>query len=168
MSATRCGPDPPRPIRGTPMLSRCNAQNAIGGVRAAIRPNTGSPTGVGLDGQAPQAGQSNASQGAIDQERSADGRRAPRRSSVLGGTITATSMTSDRPCKVVDMSATGARVRLMPAADLSRGLPASVPDAFTLILRIDRVEVDCEVMWRTNLDIGVRFLGASRPLRRAR
>lgn len=93
-----------------------------------------------------------------------EGRRAPRKSSVIGGVITAASMVAERPCKVVDMSATGARIRLMPTSDQTRGLPAGVPDTFTLVLRVDRIEVDCEVAWRKDREFGVKFRGVPRPI----
>lgn len=98
----------------------------------------------------------------------AEGRRAPRKSSVIGGTITSPSMVAERPCKVVDMSATGARIRIMPTSDQTKGLPAGVPDGFTLILRVDRIEVDCEVAWRKERELGVRFKGGIRPLAKGR
>lgn len=97
-----------------------------------------------------------------------ESRRAPRRTSIIGGVITSPSMTAERPCKVVDMSATGARIRLTPTADSARGLPAGVPDTFTLVLRVDRMEVDCDVAWRKDRELGVRFLGGMRPVTRAR
>lgn len=95
---------------------------------------------------------------------SGEGRRAPRKSSVIGGTITAKSMVAERPCKIVDMSATGAKIRLMPTSDQTRGLPSGVPDEFTLVLRVDRIEVDCEVAWRKDREFGARFKGVPRPL----
>lgn len=100
--------------------------------------------------------------------KSREDRRAPRKSSVIGGTITSKSMVAERPCKIVDMSATGAKIRLMPTSDQTRGLPAGVPDEFTLILRVDRIEVDCEVAWRKDREFGVRFKGVPRPLAKGR
>ena len=97
-----------------------------------------------------------------------EGRRAPRKSSVIGGTITSKSMVAERPCKIVDMSATGAKIRLMPTSDQTRGLPSGVPDEFTLVLRVDRIEVDCEVAWRKDREFGVRFKGVPRPLAKGR
>ncbi|MEQ1712027.1 MAG: PilZ domain-containing protein [Hyphomicrobium sp.] len=94
----------------------------------------------------------------------AEGRRAPRKSSVIGGVITSSSMVAERACKIVDMSATGAKIRLMPTSDQTRGLPAGVPDTFTLVLRVDRVEVDCEVAWRHDREFGVKFRGVPRPI----
>ncbi len=93
-----------------------------------------------------------------------DGRRAPRKSSLIGGTITAASMVAERPCKIMDMSATGARLKLMPTSDGLRGLPAGVPDSFTLVLRVDRIEVDCEVAWRADRELGVKFKAVPRAL----
>jgi hypothetical protein len=77
-------------------------------------------------------------------------------------------MTAERPCKVVDMSATGARIRLMPSQGENKGLPAGVPDAFTLVLRVDQMEVDCVVAWRKDREMGVRFKGGIRALAKGR
>ena len=96
------------------------------------------------------------------------GRRSPRKSSVIGGVITASSMVAARPCKVVDMSATGARIRLMPTSDQTRGLPAGVPEEFTLVLKVDRIEVDCVVAWRKERELGVKFRGVPRPMAKGR
>ncbi len=97
-----------------------------------------------------------------------EGRRAPRKSSVIGGVITSKSMVAERPCKIVDMSATGAKIRLMPTSDQTRGLPSGVPEEFTLVLRVDRIEVDCEIAWRKDREFGVRFKGVPRPLAKGR
>ena len=57
-------------------------------------------------------------------------------------------------CTVRDISDTGARLRL----DTSLG----VPDTFELIIEIDGLEVNCEVVWRSKNEVGVRFLAAPR------
>jgi len=38
-----------------------------------------------------------------------------------------------------------------------------LPDRFTLVLRQDKMDVDCEIVWREDWIIGVRFLGFPRP-----
>lgn len=148
------------------MLTRKFAEGA--GEGNSTRARREASTGVALDRLKRLSAQRAA---AADDSRAAarpDGRRAPRKSSIIGGIITSPSMVAERPCKVVDMSATGARIRLMPTSEETRGLPAGVPDAFTLVLRIDRLEVDCQVAWRKDREIGVRFRGGVRPLVKGR
>lgn len=67
-------------------------------------------------------------------------------------------------CIVADMSGTGAKIELSPAAVAQVGSLEQIPARFTLILRTDRMQVDCEVMWRRLNQIGVRFLGAPQPM----
>lgn len=72
------------------------------------------------------------------------------------------------PAKVVDMSATGAKVELVPLGR-SAGIPMGfLPDRFLLVLRNDRMEVDCEVMWQEEWFAGLRFLGFPRPMQERR
>lgn len=84
----------------------------------------------------------------------AENRRAPRRK-VLKGAVAAFS---DRYCSIActvrDISATGARIRTDGSVN--------IPDTFELIIDLDGLEVDCEVVWRKDSDLGVRFLGAPR------
>jgi hypothetical protein len=51
---------------------------------------------------------------------------------------------------VRDVSETGARIRV--------DNPRSVPDTFELLLELDGLEADCEVAWRDDKEIGVRFV----------
>ncbi len=51
---------------------------------------------------------------------------------------------------VRDVSETGARIRV------ENNL--TVPDTFELLLELDGLEADCEVTWRKDKEIGVRFL----------
>jgi PilZ domain len=51
---------------------------------------------------------------------------------------------------VRDVSETGARLRV------ENGL--AIPDTFELLLDLDGLEADCEVTWRKDREIGVRFL----------
>lgn len=85
-------------------------------------------------------------------------RRRLLRQRVLKGALVAYS---DRyctlPCTVRDISAEGARLRSPNAA--------AVPDRFELIIELDGLEANCEVVWRKDEDIGVRFLGAPRKVK---
>jgi hypothetical protein len=67
------------------------------------------------------------------------------------------------PARVVDMSATGAKMELTPLGR-SSGIPmGDLPNQFNLVMRVDRMEVDCEMIWQVDWLIGVRFLSVPRP-----
>lgn len=52
-------------------------------------------------------------------------------------------------CAVHDLSEHGARLRVSGSID--------APDAFELFVELDGIWVDCEVVWRSNSEIGVVF-----------
>lgn len=67
------------------------------------------------------------------------------------------------PARVVDMSATGAKMELRPLGR-SSGIPmGDLPNQFNLVMRVDRMEVDCEMIWQVDWLIGIRFLSVPRP-----
>lgn len=48
-----------------------------------------------------------------------------------------------------DISTTGARMRLVS--------PGEVPERFKLVAPLEKINVDCVVVWRRGSDCGVRF-----------
>jgi len=60
------------------------------------------------------------------------------------------------PCTVRDLSTTGAHLR----ADSS----INTPNTFELLIELDGFEANCEVVWRKDKDIGVRFLSPPRSV----
>ncbi len=71
------------------------------------------------------------------------------------------SLSNPLPCTILDTSSTGARLEL----DIVRGGQISrdtVPQKFTLVMPSERLLVDCEVAWRSNQLIGVRYLAPAR------
>ncbi len=98
----------------------------------------------------------------------AEGRRAPRKSQIMPAYVTAPDMANVVPARVIDMSATGAKIELTPMGRAT-GVPMThLPDRFVLVLRHDKMEVDCETVWREEWNVGVRFLGFPRPKPSAR
>lgn len=83
---------------------------------------------------------------------SAENRRASRRKVLKGAVAAFNDRYCSIACTVRDISATGARIRTDGSV--------SIPDTFELIIDLDGFEVDCEVVWRKDRDLGVRFLGA--------
>lgn len=96
-----------------------------------------------------------------------ESRRAPRKSHMIPAYLTGPEIANIVPARVVDMSATGAKVELTPMGRAT-GVPLTdLGERFTLVLRLDRMEVDCELIWREEWMIGVRFLGFPRPIQAA-
>lgn len=97
-----------------------------------------------------------------------DDRIAPRKTQSLPAYITAPGMSNIIPARVVDMSATGAKIELTPMGR-STGIPLGyLPERFVLVLKQDRMEVDCETVWQEQWLMGVRFLGFPRPTKEKR
>ncbi len=99
-------------------------------------------------------------------EASACNRRSKRRQTALPGMMTFKGMRVGVVCTVIDMSGTGARIELPASSIKQLGGSDLLPDELTLILKADRMQVQCEVKWRRNGRIGVRFLGPPRPMER--
>ena len=64
---------------------------------------------------------------------------------------------------VIDMSAVGACVGLPRAGDSDYIDPEVIPDRVTLDIRYDASEVECEIAWRTESKLGLRFLSSPMP-----
>lgn len=84
---------------------------------------------------------------------SVEQRRNPRRSIQAPGVVHCGRDCPLRPCTVHNVSVSGAKLRLNGARD--------VPDEFTLILsRGGGVRRKCRVVWRSDREVGVRFVWA--------
>ena len=82
-------------------------------------------------------------------------RRGASRARVLKGAIVAfMDHYCTVSCTVRNISRYGALVR----SDSIK----NIPDHFDLIIELDGTEVSCEVVWRNDRDLGVRFIGACR------
>lgn len=91
-------------------------------------------------------------------------RRSRRKSMSLAGLITFKTMRQQLACTIVDMSGTGAKLNVAAAVARAYGDMEHLPSRLTLVLRADRMKVDCEIAWRKPTSIGVRFLGPQKPL----
>ena len=80
-----------------------------------------------------------------------DLRKTKRRRILKGGAI---SFRSGRAtCAISNLSKTGARI------EVTR--PAGIPDAVVLVVQMESTKRLCEVMWRKQNTIGVRFQAAT-------
>jgi hypothetical protein len=83
-------------------------------------------------------------------------RSAVRRRVLKSGTIAFHQRFSSIPCVVRDLSSTGAHLRVEGTIN--------VPNSFDLIVDLDGLEAGCEVVWRRNKEIGVRFVSPPRSV----
>jgi len=81
----------------------------------------------------------------------ADERRAPRRPSNGPAFVRIAGYRLNLPCRIADMSATGARLILTDTK--ADHLPDRIIIAFS-----DRTEIDAEIRWRRERECGVRFV----------
>ena len=93
-------------------------------------------------------------------------RRSRRKPLAIPGLLTFPNMRLAVPCTVTDMSGDGARVSLTPSPDSQRDVN-DLPKRLTLVMRLDHLFVDCDVVWRREGKIGLRFLGSPQPMPRA-
>ena len=98
----------------------------------------------------------------------ADGeaRRSNRRQSMTPGLIYPGGTAASIPCVVVDQSATGARLKMQAGwVNPFRGM-SSLGQSFKLVMRLDRMEVTCEIVRIEENEVGVRFTSVLQPIAR--
>jgi hypothetical protein len=102
---------------------------------------------------------------AMPPQQETNARWAKRSPARLGAQICHSSLSTPLTCTVRDTSSTGARIEIVTqrGGNISRD---RVPDQFTLFMPADRLEVDCEVMWRQGQQAGVRYTSPTRRLPR--
>ncbi|MCH9764500.1 MAG: PilZ domain-containing protein [Alphaproteobacteria bacterium] len=107
--------------------------------------------------------QSVATSSGTTSEKGSDRRWAHRKSCGYRASICRPGSGTSISCSIVNMSTTGAclEIKDLPA-DPEQNL--HLPAYFTLAIRVDRMEIDCAIVWRKGAQIGVRFLAAPRPL----
>lgn len=87
----------------------------------------------------------------------AESRRSRRQSSCLQASIRSDRLGAPVPCVIRNLSATGARIEIVQPERKPFTTEDRIPDDFTLAFRLERTEVDCELVWRRGDTIGVRF-----------
>ncbi|MBS0243272.1 MAG: PilZ domain-containing protein [Proteobacteria bacterium] len=89
-------------------------------------------------------------------------RNSARKKTTLPGVLLFRGMRMQMPCTIADLSGTGARVSFPRTVAAQYGELEHLPDDLILVIRADRVEVDCKVMWRRQGSMGLRFLSPPR------
>lgn len=102
---------------------------------------------------------------AVDREAAErrDLRAAPRKTLMIPGSVGIPGFRLAVPCRVIDMSATGAGAMLCVEPQDKLRVARDLPDCVVLHLPQDRIEVECEIQWRAGERFGARFLS---PMRR--
>ena len=68
------------------------------------------------------------------------------------------------PCMIIDQSVTGAQLQMQPGwVNPFRG-ESSLSQRFTLVMRMDRMQIECEIVRIENNVMGVRFVSVAKPL----
>jgi hypothetical protein len=93
-------------------------------------------------------------------------RKAPRKPTVTPAGVLHETIKVPLPCRIKDMSATGACLVFPQTVRAVFPDPDTLPNELTLVLRADRLEVDCVVVRRRGEELGVRFTSVHRPLRK--
>lgn len=95
------------------------------------------------------------------------GRKAPRRIAMIPALLTYDGFGNGMPCKILNMSVTGALVELPRPDQGWYDDIDTIPAEITLRLKIDRMERDGRIVRRVGREIGVRFTTAARPMKSA-
>lgn len=81
-------------------------------------------------------------------------RKATRRRVLKSGIVADNDRFSALPCIVRNLSSTGAQLRIDGTLN--------VPTTFELLVELDGLEARCEIVWRKDKEIGVRFTSPPR------
>ena len=93
-------------------------------------------------------------------------RKSARKPSRVPGLIFPGGSMASIPCPIAHQSISGARLSMQPGwVNPFRG-ESSLRERFTLVMRLDRVEVECEIIRIEDNEMGVKFLSMMRPLPR--
>lgn len=146
--------------QGAPVAPRPPARAATPAV------TSGRPRDVDLQDRLRKMASARAQQKAAAQaaEAAACKRRTKRKKTALPGLITFKTMRIQVPCTISDMSGTGARLDFPETIRQSFGELEHLPGKCTLVMRADRLQVECEIVWRRDGGAGVRFLGPPVPV----
>ena len=102
--------------------------------------------------------------GADERMAGEDKRLAPRKPSKLPGYLKIDGRKRMINCMILDMSATGACIRVEHGDKLIKEDIITLPEYIRLYIIFDKVFIDCKIVWRrVDLDqIGVRFMSPAK------
>lgn len=91
-------------------------------------------------------------------------RWALRKSGIISGLLISDRLQGTVGCIVRDVSATGAKIQIQQGRGSVVVTPSSMPDTFFLVMEHEVIEVACEIAWRGQHDVGVRFISPMKHL----
>jgi hypothetical protein len=77
-------------------------------------------------------------------------------------TIVFQGMRGPVACTVRDTSSSGALIEMVKTKGNPDGVTGVVPDLFVLVFNLDRSEINCQVAWRDDTEMGVRYISPAR------
>lgn len=101
----------------------------------------------------------------IEAAASNENRRSRRQTACLQASIESDRLSEPVACVIRNLSATGARIELIRTERKVFASEERIPDVFVLSFRLEKTEVDCEMVWRRADTIGVRFRSLPRQSR---
>lgn len=93
-----------------------------------------------------------------------DHRWARRQNCRIAGEISHHTLPTPVACVVRDTSSSGARVELSGSRTAFSAGTERIPEHITLIMPMDRMEVECRVTWRKGTMLGLRYLSPARVI----
>jgi hypothetical protein len=95
----------------------------------------------------------------------ADDRRfACRRATATPGYLTSSELSQTYAVTLLDTSSTGALARVQFNKDHRFKATDDLPDRLMLVIQFERVAIECQIVWRRDTEIGLRFLSPARPM----
>lgn len=97
-----------------------------------------------------------------------EGRRAPRKTTRTLGYIVGEKIHDPIECTILDLSASGAKLKLGAVTKKAFTALVVLPDEFKIELPRDKLVIECRLAWQTEEMAGVSFLSPFRPMVAAR
>ena len=94
-------------------------------------------------------------------------RGSPRRVFAAAGLLTCVGVAQPIPCKVVDFSGFGARLKFSPSVTERELEAVRMPQRMRLTIVAERSEAECTIVWRSGDEMGVRLKYTPRERLRA-
>ena len=92
-------------------------------------------------------------------------RRAPRKTTRSLGYLVSDKIYEAVECTVLDLSASGAKLKIGGMTRKPFAAIVKLPDEFRMELPRDKLVIDCKLAWQTEEMVGVSFMSSFKPMR---
>ena len=93
-----------------------------------------------------------------------ESRRAPRKTTRTLGYIVGDKIHDPIECTILDLSASGAKLKLGTVTKKAFAAIVALPEEFKIELPRDKLVIECKLAWQTEELVGVSFLSPFRPM----